>query len=577
MGQPRIGTYSRFSTDRQRPTTIEDQQRTCLETLVRIGYEVSQCTHYADEEISGCAEKTQKRVNLTAFLAAWDNNEFDIVITDELSRLARAPRELADIQERIGRTGVHFLTADGLDSKSPTFSLIFGVTSAIASHFLEETRHRVRRSMKGQLERGFMIAAPPFGYRLERVTREDGTRIGTEWKINESEAEIVKEMYAMRLRGKSFNDIAEHLNQLKVEIPRRSPNKDSLTYWRPGTVYRIIGNTIYRGVMVFNGSAFAKYKAKRQHRTLEPIPYARPELRIIDDTVWEICNSVRKPWPRGGGRSPFSGIVQCGQCGGTLTISHGATTKQLYCAECFQATRVGARSSHPGHASTGGLRAALKLALKQILSDVVIHEFRERLRRRLEGGHEAAINETKKELSRLEQVRKRYLALIDSGASTDEEVIRRYTLNNTSRQLAIARLGELERKATDINRKAIEAQLSVDPAALVDVLFDVGFPPERLRAMITRLFPTIVFLGKHGRGTAEYKVEVAPGVALAEASGTEVLETGTVCIYFKAEMQRTKPVGWVATRLDAPSQSFASTERRHQRESEDDPEDAGIP
>lgn len=131
--QARIGTYSRFSTDNQRPTSIEDQQRTCLEKLAQLGYDVTRCRHFSDFAISGASDKTERRTGLRDFLAAWDAREFDVVVVDEVSRLARGPRELADIQERVSRTGVRFVAANGLDSRDPTFGLTFGITSAIAS------------------------------------------------------------------------------------------------------------------------------------------------------------------------------------------------------------------------------------------------------------------------------------------------------------------------------------------------------------------------------------------------------------------------------------------------------------
>ncbi len=566
MQPPEIGTYLRYSTELQRPTSIEDQRRTCLEALARHGYDASRCRHFADEAISGSSEKTDKRTGLKAFLSAWDNGEFDVVIVDEVSRLARAPRELAEIQERITRTGVRFLTANGLDSTSPTFSLTFGVTAAIATHFLEETRHRVKRGMKGQLERGFMIAPPAYGYRHERVYRDDGTPLGTNWHIDEAQANIVRQIYAKRVRGESYNSIAEYLNRSNIATPRKPKKETNVPYWRAGTVFRLVKNPIYRGIMILNGSVFARTRAKKQKRTLEPIPYFRPELRIIDDATWETCNAVHKSWPRGGGTSPFAGIVKCNQCDGTLTISHGATTKQLYCSECFQAARVGARPSHPGHASVGGLQAALRLALREVLSPAAIEEFQARLRARLTGGSEAELASARKDLVRLDHARKQYLALIDCGAASDEEVMRRYALNSSERQVVSARIAELERRATAIDTKAIQAQLSVDPSALVDILFESGFPPERLRAMITRVFPHIAFLGKHGPGTAEYELEVAPGVVLAEASGTDVIDTGTSRMIFRVKMKRTTPIGWIAMRVATPSDTFVRTERPPRQE-----------
>lgn len=45
--------YARYSSDRQRETSIADQVAVCREAAVRIGYKISAEHVYADEEISG--------------------------------------------------------------------------------------------------------------------------------------------------------------------------------------------------------------------------------------------------------------------------------------------------------------------------------------------------------------------------------------------------------------------------------------------------------------------------------------------------------------------------------------------
>lgn len=559
MKSARIGTYARFSTDYQRPTSIEDQQRTVLDRLKRLGYDVTDCRHFADSAVSGASEKTQKRAQLAAFLAAWDAREFDVVAVDEVSRLARGPRELADIQDRITRTGVHFVTADGLDSRDSHFNLTFGITAAVASHALEEIRHRVKRSMRGQLERGFMIATPPLGYRLERVVGPDGRAVGTRWHIDEGQAAIVREIYAMRMRGASLAQIAAELNRRGVPTPR--PARGKMRYWRPGTVFQLLKNPIYKGIAVWNGSAFARAKAKKRNRVLTPEAYARPELRIVDDDTWQACNPVTRPWRRGGGRSPFAGIVRCGLCDGLLTVNHQKKRTQLYCAQCAQAVRVKARKSHLGYASTEGLQAVLVMAIEEVVSPPVIETFKNRLRERLTGGVEAELREARQELARIDSVKKRLIAFLDAVDSRDEDLLERFKGNLAKRQSLEIRIAELERRAEASNAHAIEAQLSADPKTLVGRLFCSGFAPERLRTVLSAIFPRIVLLGKRCRGSATYEVDVSPGVILASVSESRVIDSTTTRMRFEVTVERRhKPVRWIATRLPRESERALENE-----------------
>jgi DNA invertase Pin-like site-specific DNA recombinase len=346
----RIGIYARYSTDDQRLTSIEDQQRNCIESLKRFGFDVSNCRMFSDAAISGSSEKTASRVGLQDFLTAWDNGEFDIVMADEVSRLARGALELAQMRERVKQTNVRFLTADGHDSSSQNFDLSFGLASVMATHALEETRRRVRRSMKGQLERGFMVGYPAFGYEAYKV--KNGDRVeGTKWELVPAKAEIVRKVYELRSRGTSLAAIATYLNQREVPPPRK-PRKGSLSYWRPGTVFQLLTHTVYRGVIVWNGSGFLRARAKKQNRVLEPETYLRPQLRIVSDELWNACNAERRPWKRGGGKSAFAGIVRCGDCSSVLTVNRGSKREQVYCAQCEQAYRVGARNDYIGYLCT---------------------------------------------------------------------------------------------------------------------------------------------------------------------------------------------------------------------------------
>jgi site-specific DNA recombinase len=560
--QARIATYARFSSDLQRPTSIEDQQRNCLETLKRLGYEVSHCRHFSDFGISGASEKTERRTGLRDLLAAWEAKELDVIAVDEVSRLARGPRELGDIQERVARTGVRLVTANGLDSRDATFGLTFGITSAIASYALEETRHRVTRSMRGQLERGFMIAAPCFGYRLQRIHGADGRPIGTTWKIHEPEAAIVREIFERRTRGASLMAIAEDLN--RRSIPTRRPAKGDLRCWRGTMIFQLLGTTIYRGVLVWNGSASLRRIAKRKNRVLNPIPFPRPELRIIDDATWEACNGSRRPWRRGGGASPFAGVVRCGQCDCRLSIKHASKSRldHLYCTVCLGTARVGGRTGHLGNVSVRALQAALTLAMKDTLGPQAIERFKDRLRARIAGGAQAEIEETHRELDRVVKAQKTLLTLIEGGGADDEELVKRYTLQTARRQSLTAQLSDLERRVTASNTEAIEAQLAIDPKALVERLLDSHERPERVRALLTRLFPRVVYLGKQGWAIAEFEIEIAPGIALAEASGSSIVDAATTKMWFRSMYGRGVGRHWVASRISGPTGDCVPTRRR---------------
>jgi site-specific DNA recombinase len=351
---PRAAIYGRYSDDMQRRTSIEDQIRRARETAAAHGFDCPSELVFTDSAITGKREATEKRSGYQRLLRAWDGKQFDALVVDELSRLGRHQLELAQLQERITDTEIRFISAEGIDSQIPGWELSFGITGAVAAHFLQQTRFRVLRGMLGQLERGYMCAAPPFGYRALR--EGNGQTGGTRWEIVDQEAKWVREIFAMRAAGRALGDIARELNVNGVACPRK-PRSGGGGYWRPGTVRQLLANSIYRGLFVWNGSAFTKAKFKKKGKAPpQPKEFERPALRMVDDNIWTACN--RSTFSRsgyGGGRFWFSGLATCGLCASTLTATTGRAVPTLYCAQCAQAKRVGVEARGATYASTRGL------------------------------------------------------------------------------------------------------------------------------------------------------------------------------------------------------------------------------
>ena len=540
---PNAAIYARYSTDEQRDTSIEDQVRRSKETAKKLGYDVPAHLVFADKATSGTAKARHKRVEYDKLIKAWDNKEFDAVIADEVSRLARDPVALATLQVRIEKTHVRLICSDGLDSSRAGWQLQFGFSSVIAAHFVRETGHRVTRGMIGQLERGFMIAAPPFGYKAVRENDE-----GTRWIIDEEKAAHVRKIFNMRKEGAALNAIALHMNEYKILAPR-APRKEKVRYWRPATIQQMLNNTIYRGVFVWNGSAFSKAKEKKGEVKLDPVDYPRPELRIVDDDVWFACNQVKKPWKRGGDKHVFAGLVSCYVCDSNLTVSTGGNSHSLYCAQCAQAGFVGMKDRKSEYVSTKGVQAVLIYALNLLFSDEADACFKEQLREKLNGGNEVRISELKQRIAQKEAKIKMLLRMMASSDTADDAVEQEYrTVLAEKRELA-AELSKLEMHELSVDKKSIEQQLSADPRQLLPELFANKVSAEKVRAVLRRLFSKITFLGKSEKYTSKFKIELLPGVVLAEASATQVIDHRVEVLMLRLVGGEKRPSEWIVEEI----------------------------
>ncbi len=543
------GLYARYSIDKQKETSIEDQLRRCRDIAAKHGYAVDETLVFFDAAITGKAEGIAKRAGYSALLKAWDEHRFDVLIVDEVSRLARDGGELNALQERIKRSGVRFISADGQDSMHDGWELVYDIKGAIGKAYLKELRHRTIRGMHGQLVRGYMVGYPPFGYDSVREKNAAGAEIGTAWRINEERAALVKSMYAMRRAGKSYAAIAEWLTSKGVAIPRKPRNTEFGGFWRATTVRQLLGNAVYKGLFIWNGSAFARAKAIKEHRELKTEEFKREHLRVIDDETWTVCNTGQvSRTRRGGGKHPFAGLISCGRCGAALTVSqqqgNPADQARLGCARCQQAYRARYIKKGPPYISAAGVRALLLHAFGHVVSGSLAEEFRARLRTRQSADTELGLAALRTELNQANfacrELTRKFSALSSQNpyleSQLDKKVAERHQLQQ--------RVDELEAGRAQRDTARIHAQLDADIGKWLAKLLSPCAPPEWARAVLSRVFPRIVVRKKSSRLVTLFEVTMVLGQVFAQASDTSTLDEGEVTLQFKVTSSAARPTRW---------------------------------
>jgi DNA invertase Pin-like site-specific DNA recombinase len=548
----RVAIYARYSSERQSEKSIDDQIRRCRELAEGYGWTVPDELVFTDAAISGTEAGTHRRVGYQSFMQAWGRGAFDAFIVDDFSRLSRDGVEQAQLIRRLEQNErVQMLTADGVDTRQSDWQLMLGMKGIMAQQDIRKLRHQVGRGMQGQLERGYMIATPAYGYDYQRCYDQNQNRIGTHWVLNEVEAGVVRRVFEMREQGQSLHQIAAWLNSEGIPTARKAI-REEIGYWRPSRVRNLLMNTIYRGVFVWHGSSTHLYRAKKIGKDVISKHYSRPDLRLVSDETWNRCN--RKTHSRtgyGGGKHFLSGLINCGYCGGTLVLNAERERRSMYCAACTIKNGV-----KPGEGRltatvrTKGIQLMLTHALAQYLTPGFLDAFKTSLKLRMAGGHQQAVEACQKELKQWNATQLRLSRMLQALSEDDPVLEARY---NEARQKVAeieGRLSQFEVGRSDAERKAMEAQLVVNPAKLLDGLLEANLPPERLRALLARLFPSIVFLGKDDRYTSYFRVQFAPGAVLAMASQTDTLDEGGVELTLKLRYipdRRLEEGGWTVT------------------------------
>ena len=523
----RCAIYARYSDEKQRETSIEDQIRRCQELGKQHSLNMNDVLVFSDAAITGRAEGDEKREGFKQLLEAWDSHKFTVLLVDEFSRLSRDGLTQAQLFRRLETNlKVRMLTSNGVDTTRPNWQLQLGLEGVVSQQAGRDTRHRVVRGMLGQLERGYMIATPAYGYELKREFDQQGNRIGSRWTIVESEAAVVREIFERRACGESMHSIARFLNDRGVPTRRRALKSDG-GFWRPAAVQNLLSNPIYKGVFVWNDSTTLRSRAAKSGRTLEAQMFPRPELQLVSEELWSQCNAkhaTRSGY--GGGKHALAGLLTCGYCQSTLVLSAQSSCRSLYCANCTVAKAAASQDERlTSTVAAVGVQMLLVEAARYFLTASFVDAFKASLRERLSGGVELELQEAKKELARLERGQERLSHMLASADEDDSLLTARYAEARERVRDQRLRLEKLQAGVASVDRNAIESQLeTVDVSRVLQSLFDAELSPQRVRAVLGRLFPEIVFEGKLSRYCSFFKIRFAVGAALALASSTGTVD-----------------------------------------------------
>ena len=316
--------YARYSTDKQRESSIDDQARVCrtrAEFLL-----ASVIAVHADDGISGSTPVALRRGGKT-LLADAMAGRFDILLIESLDRLSRDLVEQETIVRRLEHRGLRIIgISDGYDTNSgASRKLTRGMRGLVNEIYLDDLRFKTHRGLAGQVERGYHAGGLSYGYRS--IASEHGNSLA----IEPDAARWVRWIFETYASGWSCQRLAAELNRQRVPSPRGRSWAVSAIYGSPQKGSGILNNELYRGRYVWNRSQWLKDPdtGKRQRLARPESEWQtveRTELRIIDEPLWAAVRTRQCTPRRSGGsvgrgpkpRTLLSGLLRCGMCGGAV-------------------------------------------------------------------------------------------------------------------------------------------------------------------------------------------------------------------------------------------------------------------
>ncbi|HKO88319.1 MAG TPA: recombinase family protein [Burkholderiales bacterium] len=318
----RAATYARYSSSRQRDTSIDDQERMTGRAIEHHGFALA--TRYADRAESGadCGRTDYQRMLDDAKARKWD-----VLVVDDLSRLARDEVEGPLTLRRLKFWGVRVISVgDGYDNASKGSRSQAGFRGLMNAIYLEDLAEKTHRGLEGQVLRGGIASAAPYGY---RIVAGDKVQL---LQIDEAQAKWVRWIFEERAKGKSPREIAHELNRLGVKSAKGGTWAASALTGSRIQQTGLLNSTVYIGRYVWNRCQWVrdpdtKKRTRRMRPPEEWVIAEHPELRIVPQALWEAAHAQTRQGDYRPGRKAstlFSGILRCAQCGGSIVSVNGS-------------------------------------------------------------------------------------------------------------------------------------------------------------------------------------------------------------------------------------------------------------
>lgn len=308
----RVAAYCRVSTGSDAQLESLDTQKTYFENYINSRSDWELAGIYFDEGITGT--KKEKRTALLQLMTDCENHQIDMVITKSLSRFSRNTTDCLELVRRLLALNVPiFFEKENLNTGSMESELMLAILSSMAEGESTSTSENTKWAVQKRFQNGtFKISYPPYGYEWDRE----------EMKVNQEQAELVKQIFSAFLSGIGINQIAKDFND--SQIPAKKGGR-----WSHGTIKGILTNEKYTGDVVFQKTyTDAQFNRHQNNGQKDQYFCSEHHEAIISHADFELAarlleqHSIEKGIIKGGDRYQqryaFSGKIICGECGATF-------------------------------------------------------------------------------------------------------------------------------------------------------------------------------------------------------------------------------------------------------------------
>ena len=333
----RTGLYLRLSReddgDREESNSIASQRLMTMD-YARL-HELTVIDEYVDDGYTGT---NFDRPDWNRLIADIRSGRINCVLVKDLSRLGRNNIECGRyLEELFPAWGVRFISiSDFYDSEKnddPGASLTLSFRNLLNDFYCRDISMKTKAAFMAKMKRGdFLGNFAPYGYKRDEENKNH-------LLVDEEEAEVVTEIFKLRISGMNNRSIADLLESRGIPSPAKRRGLSDTNPWNETAIRGILSNEVYLGNMVQGKTKKISYKSKKTVQ-VEPEKWIRVEdthESIIGqntfDYVHELMGMDATSAVGATHLNLLSGFLRCGYCGQNLIRFKSYEIPYYHCSD----------------------------------------------------------------------------------------------------------------------------------------------------------------------------------------------------------------------------------------------------
>ena len=305
----KVAGYARVSTDHDEQFSSYTAQVDYYTNYIKGRDDWEFVDVYTDEGITGTS--TKRREGFKRMIADALDGKIDLIVTKSVSRFARNTVDSLTTIRQLKENGTEvYFEKENIWTFDAKGEVLLTIMSSLAQ---EESRSISENCTWGQRKRfADGKVTVPFKHFIGYDRGEDGNLV-----LNKKQAEVVKQIYAMFLKGMTPHTIARKLTEEKIKTPA---GRDT---WSSSSVKSILSNEKYKGDALLQKTFCEDFLTKKMKLNQGEVPQYYVENNheaIIDPQTFDMVQAELAR--RTSGNNRHSGVhllsnkIKCGDCGG---------------------------------------------------------------------------------------------------------------------------------------------------------------------------------------------------------------------------------------------------------------------